>query len=126
MPRDMSRHATRGHCPPQMFLLCSFLGLPSFHRQDMAGIKRALDRDLERDRRATTLADLAALGHDVFCWCNRCGHNAVLPTPLLAERLGAAMPVPDVGAHLRCTGCGTRDIATRPAWPSPGLVSRHG
>jgi Fur family ferric uptake transcriptional regulator len=27
--------------------------------------------------------------------------------------------------HLRCTGCGSKDIATRPAWPSLGQVTRH-
>lgn len=92
----------------------------------MAGFKRALLREVDGQRQPITLAELSRMGHDVFCWCNRCGRNAVLSTADLTARLGAAMPVADIGAHLRCTGCGTRDIATRPAWPSPGIVSRHG
>lgn len=91
----------------------------------MAGMKRALLRAEDDRRHAVTLAQLRDQGHDVFCWCNRCAHNAVIPTGYLLDRLGPDMPVPDVGAHMRCTGCGTRDIATSPAWPSPGLVTRH-
>ncbi len=83
-----------------------------------------LDAEARRQR-ATTLGDLAAQGVDVFCWCNRCGHNAVLETTLLIARLGPAQPVPDVGARLRCGGCAGKDIATRPAWPGLGEVARH-
>jgi hypothetical protein len=92
----------------------------------MAGFKR---RELaERDRRlgAATLSDLAAQGVAVFCWCNRCGHNAELATETLIARLGPDFPVPDAGARLRCTACGGKDVATRPAWPSLGQVARHG
>jgi hypothetical protein len=39
--------------------------------------------------------------------------------------LGAAFPVPEVGGRLRCTGCGGKDIATRPAWPGLGPVTSH-
>lgn len=79
----------------------------------------------ERRHQAMVLAELAAQGVDVFCWCNRCGHNAVLPIAHLIRQLGPAMPVPEAGARLRCTGCGSRDVATRPAWPSPGPITRH-
>ena len=63
----------------------------------------------------------------VFCWCNRCSHNAELEVDLLIERLGALYPVPELGIHLRCSYCGTQDVSTRPAWPSHGgQIARHG
>ncbi|MFQ5775811.1 MAG: hypothetical protein ACE5GS_14915 [Kiloniellaceae bacterium] len=92
----------------------------------MAGMKR---RELaEKDRRlnAATLGEVADQGVDVFCWCNRCGHNAVLAAADLIGDLGGGYPVPEVGARLRCSRCGGKDVATRPAWPSLGQVARHG
>ena len=91
----------------------------------MAGIKRRQLAEEERGRRPARLGALADAGLDVFCWCNRCGHNAVVPTAQLMGQLGPAMAVPEIGAHMRCTGCGSRDIATRPHWPSPGQNTRH-
>jgi hypothetical protein len=81
----------------------------------------------EEDRRlkAVALGELAEAGIDVFCWCNRCSHNAVLGTDRLLAEMGPAQAVPEIGARLRCTGCGSKDIATRPAWPSLGQVTRH-
>jgi len=67
---------------------------------------------------ALTLGDLMNQGLDVFCWCNRCSHNAVLETRLLSGQMGAGQAVPEVGARLRCSGCASKDVATRPAWPS--------
>jgi len=92
----------------------------------MAGFKR---RELaERDRRlgAATLGDLATQGVAVFCWCNRCGHNAELAIEALIEALGSNFPVPEAGTRLRCSSCRGKDVATRPAWPSLGQVARHG
>lgn len=79
----------------------------------------------ERRRRAVALGDLRRERVEVFCWCNRCAHNAVVPVEVLIAQLGPDFPVPDVGAHLRCSGCGSKDIAARPAWPSLGQVTRH-
>ncbi len=91
----------------------------------MGGIKRqALLRE-ERHQRPATLADLLAQGVDVFCWCNRCSHNAVLPLQSLLPVLGPQCPVPEVGARLVCTSCGCKDIATRPAWKGLGQVTSH-
>lgn len=73
-----------------------------------------------------TLGEIHGEGMDVFCWCNRCGHWAVLGSAQLLAQLGPLTPVPKVAARLVCSGCGARDIATRPAWPSGGVVSRHG
>ncbi|MEK9850803.1 MAG: hypothetical protein VW665_09885 [Candidatus Puniceispirillum sp.] len=74
-----------------------------------------------------TLADMMRDGLSVFCWCNRCGHNAVLDPAPLANNLGDMFPVPELGAHMRCSRCQTRDITTRPAWPSHGggQIARH-
>lgn len=62
----------------------------------------------------------------LFCWCNRCGRNLELPALPLIRQLGPNYPVPEVGARMRCTECGSKDIATRPAWPGRGQVTRHG
>ncbi len=91
----------------------------------MAAIKRGQFDAEEQRLRASKLGELAAAGVEVFCWCNRCGHNAVVETaPLMAE-LGPGYPVPEVGARMRCTGCGSKDVATRPDWPGLGQVTRH-
>jgi len=79
----------------------------------------------EERRRATVLGELQQEQVDIFCWCNRCGHNAVVPVSVFIAQFGPAFPVPDVGVHLRCSGCGGKDIAARPAWPSLGQVTRH-
>ncbi len=91
----------------------------------MAKIKRRLLAASDRRLKAITLANLVEQQVDVFCWCNRCSHNAVLATAALMAEMGPEMPVPEIGARLRCSGCGSKDIATRPAWPSLGQVTRH-
>lgn len=91
----------------------------------MGGFKRrSTDRE-DSGHTAVTLGRLAEDRVDVFCWCNRCGHNAVLPVAQLIGQLGAALAVPEVGARLRCSGCSGKDVATRPAWPSRGPITRH-
>lgn len=80
----------------------------------------------DRSHRPATLGELAAQSLDVFCWCNRCGHNAVLATDNLMDQLGAAVPVPEIGTWLRCSECRGKDIATRPNWRGLGTVTRHG
>jgi hypothetical protein len=92
----------------------------------MSAIKRHAMQAVETRRRATRLGRLAQDGIDIFCWCNRCGHNAVLESEKLTLELGPEMPVPEVGARLRCSGCGSKDVASRPAWPSLGRVADHG
>ena len=65
-----------------------------------------------------TLADMQQDGLLVFCWCNRCGHNAALDPAILIATLGPLYPIPEIGHHMRCSACQTRDIATRPHWPA--------
>ncbi len=91
----------------------------------MAGIKNRHLEEEERRCRATTLGELAEDDIGVFCWCNRCGHNAVLAVAILIAELGPDYPVPEIGARTRCSGCGSKDVATRPAWPTVGQVARH-
>lgn len=91
----------------------------------MGGIKRQEILRAEAQLRPANLADLRAQGVDVFCWCNRCSHNAVLPLDSLIPRLGPQCPVPEVGARLVCSSCGARDVATRPAWKGLGQVTSH-
>ena len=86
---------------------------------------KALQRDEQRSRPAT-LADLARAGIGVFCWCNRCGHNAEAATAMLISQLGPDYPVPEIGTRMRCSSCASKDIATRPAWPSRDqVIARH-
>lgn len=92
----------------------------------MAQMKRIELAAAERRRRAATLAELADQKVAVLCWCNRCGHNAVLDAGSLASALGGDFPVPEIGARMRCSRCRAKDVATRPAWPSLGQVARHG
>lgn len=91
----------------------------------MGGFKRQVIAAADRRRRPALLGTLADRQVDVFCWCNRCGHNAVLPTAQLVRQLGPAVAVPEIGPKLRCTGCGSKDVATRPNWPSQGQITRH-
>jgi hypothetical protein len=91
----------------------------------MARIKRTLMAEQDRRLQAATLGEIAAEGLAVFCWCNRCGHNAQLDSTRLAAELGPDFPVPEVGGRLRCTGCNGKDIATRPAWRGLGTVTHH-
>lgn len=92
----------------------------------MGGIKRQEMTEAERRRQAACLGELVEPGIGVFCWCNRCGHNAVVEIEGLVGQLGPDFPVPEVGTRLRCSGCGSKDVATRPAWPGLGQVARHG
>jgi hypothetical protein len=92
----------------------------------MAGYKRRLLNEEDASLKPARLRDLAAEGIDVFCWCNRCGHSATRQAPELADILGDDYPVPEIGARMACSHCSGKDIATRPAWPSVGPVSRHG
>jgi hypothetical protein len=75
---------------------------------------------------ATTLAELSGHAIGVYCWCNRCSHSATLPLDGLIARLGPGTPLTAMAGRLRCSVCGARDIAARPAWPSLGQVSGHG
>ena len=91
----------------------------------MGGFKRSQIDATERTRRVERLGGVRDQGADIFCWCNRCGHNTVMSAATLILRLGAAFPVPEVGTRMRCQACGSRDVATRPAWPAPPPVTRH-
>lgn len=95
----------------------------------MGGFKReSIKRDeaaLSAAQRVACLGDLKERGVNVFCWCNRCSHNAVVEIDQLLAELGPAFPVPEVGAKMRCSGCGCKDVATRPDWPSLGQVANH-
>lgn len=82
----------------------------------------------ERSRRAVPLDQLAAQGIAVFCWCNRCSHRARLDSAQLILALGPAFSVAEIGARLRCSNCGAKDVATRadfgdaPAAATPALA----
>ena len=91
----------------------------------MGRLKQTALKGRDAERTAARIGDLMAQGVDVFCWCNRCGHNATVGCEKLVAELGPAYPVPEIGARLRCSGCGSKDIATRPNWRSLGQVARH-
>ena len=78
----------------------------------------------DRSQRAAQLGDLLSAKVGVFCWCNRCGHNAEASTQMLVSQLGPSFPVPEIGARMRCSACGSKDVATRPSWPSRAQAVR--
>ena len=73
----------------------------------------------------TTLSMLAVAGRLVEAWCPHCGRARTLQPGPLIERLGASLPVPQVGRHLKCSRCGGRACETRPHFPGLGVVSKH-
>ena len=91
----------------------------------MGRLKERLLAQQDRQKRSAVLGDLVQAKIGVFCWCNRCGHSAEAETDMLVKQLGPAFPVPEVGTRMRCTSCESKDVATRPAWPSHGPIARH-
>lgn len=69
---------------------------------------------------APRLSDLRNLGGDVLCRCSQCGHAAHAPTDLLIAQLGPDFSVLEIGNRMRCGSCGSKDVATSPAYPSQG------
>ena len=78
----------------------------------MSGFKERFIAAQERIARPERLGPLAARGGIIFCWCNRCAHHARLDGRQLVLTLGPDFPVPEVGAKLRCSSCGAKDVAT--------------
>ncbi|WP_420566018.1 hypothetical protein [Thalassobaculum sp.] len=91
----------------------------------MGRLKREMMDQKDRSQRAAQLGDLLQAKVGVFCWCNRCSHYAEASTAMLIAQLGPAFPVPEIGARMRCSSCGSKDVSTRPAWPNLGPVSKH-
>lgn len=106
-----------------MFLFCS-------NQNDQADMGKIKDRQMRRqDRQAyspATLGELAEARVNLVCWCNRCGHYAITDSALLAGQLGPHFPAPETGTQMRCSSCGSKDVATRPDWPVPHPVSQYG
>ncbi|HEY7609963.1 MAG TPA: hypothetical protein VIF14_12080 [Alphaproteobacteria bacterium] len=80
----------------------------------MSGFKERFTAAQERLNRPDRLGALAARGGAIFCWCNRCAHHARIDGRQLTLTLGPDFPVPEVGARLRCSNCGAKDVATSP------------
>ena len=115
-----------------MFFFCSTLSfchqpkIPNSRNPDMGQCKRRYIEAEDARRRAIRLGEILQAGVDVFCWCNRCGHNATISSARLVAELGPTFTVPEIGSRMRCSGCGSKDVAARPDWPSLGQVARHG
>ncbi len=71
------------------------------------------------------LGDMVDQDLDIWCWCNGCYHYAVLSPDMLIARLGRDQGVPSVADHAYCGHCGSRDVETRPNWPTVGVVAGH-
>ena len=78
----------------------------------MSGFKERFTAAQERLNRPERLGPLAARGGAILCWCNRCAHHARLDGRHLTLALGPDFAVPEVGAKLRCSNCGAKDVAT--------------
>lgn len=79
--------------------------------------RQMIDREDSRVR-AARLVELMHAKVGVLCWCNRCGHRAEAATAMLIAQLGPDFPIPEIGTRMRCGSCGSKDVATRPAWLS--------
>jgi len=77
----------------------------------MSGFKERMIAAQDRLGRPERLGPLAARGGIIFCWCNRCAHHARLDGRQLILALGPDFPIPEVGARLRCSNCGAKDVA---------------
>lgn len=82
----------------------------------MGRLKRGLIDREDGTRHVARLAELHNAGVGVSCWCNRCGHHAEATAAMLMAQLGPDFPVPEIGTRMRCSACGAKDVATRPAW----------
>jgi hypothetical protein len=91
----------------------------------MGRFKREMMSRDDRGQQAARLSDLLDSKVGVFCWCNRCGHHAEAASAMLSAQLGPDFPIPEIGARMRCSSCGSKDVATRPAWPSQGQITQH-
>jgi hypothetical protein len=78
----------------------------------MSGFKERFIAAQERVARPDRLGALAARGGVIFCWCNRCTHHARIDGRQLSLTLGPDFAVPEIGARLRCSSCGAKDVAT--------------
>jgi hypothetical protein len=78
----------------------------------MSGFKERFIAAQERLARPDRLGALAARGGVIFCWCNRCTHHARLDARQLTLTLGPDFPIPEIGARLRCSSCGAKDVAS--------------
>ena len=88
----------------------------------MSGFKERFIAAQDRLARPERLGALAARGGALLCWCNRCSHHARIEARQLALTLGPDFAVPEVGARLRCSGCGAKDVATSADLAAPAAV----
>ena len=72
-----------------------------------------------------TLANMRQNGvRMVIASCANCGRQA----DVNVDALPATLTVPEAGQRLRCSQCGAKTIATRPAWHTgqrPGTPDYH-
>ena len=85
----------------------------------MSGFKERFIAAQDRLSRPDRLGSLAPRGGVIFCWCNRCAHHARIDGRQLSLTLGPDFPVPEIGARLRCSSCGAKDVATSADLASP-------
>jgi hypothetical protein len=69
-----------------------------------------------------TLADVQSYSVDVFCWCNRCRHHAVLSVAVLIADCGLGLPFPMIHGGLRRQACGSNREDAR----LPGICHIYG
>ena len=84
-----------------------------------------MPRRQPEDYTPATLGQMVEQGLDILCWCNRCHYHAEVGSKALMGRLGPHCGVPAIGSSMRCSSCGSREIATRPAWTvwrTPGEI----
>lgn len=80
----------------------------------MGGLKNKLIQGQDAQQAVPRLHDMPSLSA-VHLLCNRCRHTAILERDYLLKWLPLSTSVGDVGAHCRCLGCGSKDVAARMA-----------
>ncbi len=85
----------------------------------MGKLKNHLLFDEDQALCAIQLGDLTDGSAQVEAWCNRCGHYRMMAPEHLIKRLGPQVRVPEIGVHMECESCNSKDIAARPVWSEP-------
>jgi hypothetical protein len=63
------------------------------------------------DTSPATLSSSLRTGVRLVAWCNHCLYQVDADLAALVERYREWLPVPEWGARLRCSKCGSRDTA---------------
>ncbi|NQV99779.1 MAG: hypothetical protein HQ483_08785 [Rhodospirillales bacterium] len=85
----------------------------------MGKLKNHYLQNEDQSLAAIKLGELTDLSAQIEAWCNRCGHYRMMAPEHLINRLGPLISVPEIGVHMECESCNSKDLAARPVWLEP-------